>query len=301
MSRHPSKEERAAERAVIAPIVADFGTSVLLLTVGIAAGSLTLIGEGIRSFLMLAASMYAAFVLYAIHHGRMSRFEFGPDKVERFATLVVGLGLVVSGVWIATGALATVTEPGPAVSSLWLVFAAITNAINAAVNIAGWFGMRAAMPRMPSDVFLAQMHARLTMMISSLFLQVTLTIAALAKDPALATGMDALGAAFVAVLMILRGATMLHSTLPHILDYHPDPTLSDRIECAARRVLPNARVVHLRTRPYGGGSQAEIRLAVEKDAPAARTAVWNKEMTDQLAAGGDNVHLALTVIVEPAR
>lgn len=299
VSRIPSIEERAAERAVVNPVIADFGTSVLLLLVGVAAGSLTLIGEGIRSFLMLAASIYASFVLFAIHRGRMSRFEFGPDKVERFATLVVGLGLFVSGFWIASGALATVMEPGPAVSSLWLALAAITNAVNAAVNVAGWLGMRAATPGNPSDVFMAQIHARMTMMVSSLFLQVTLTIAAFAKDPALATAMDALGAAFVAVLMIIRGSAMLLSALPHILDYHPDPALAGRIERAAGGVLPSARIVHLRTRPYGNGTQAEIKMAVENDVPVVRAAAWNREIADKLSAGGDHVHLALTIVVEP--
>lgn len=299
MTRQPSQQERAAERAVINPVIADFGTSAMLLFVGIAAGSLTLIGEGIRSFLMLAASVYAAFVLCAIHRGRMNRYEFGPDKIERFASLVVGLGLFLSGLWVARGALATVFEPGPAVSSLWLVLAAIANAINAAVNVAGWLGMRAATPGAPSELFRAQIHARFIMMVSSLFLQVTLTVAALAKDPALATGMDALGAGFVASLMIIRGAAMLLTALPHILDYHPDTGLARRIERAADAVLPNASVVYLRTRPHGDGSQAEIKMAVKDDVSAALVAAWNREIANRLKSDGDRVELALTIVVGP--
>lgn len=299
--QQPNEQERNAERAVIHPIIADFGTSCLLLVVGIAAGSHTLLGECIRSFLMLAASVYAAFVLRAIHRGRVARFEFGPDKIERFASLVVGLGLVLSGLWVARGTVTAVFEPGPVASSLWLALAAITNAINAAVNVAGWLGMHAIARNETSQLFSAQKHARFTMMVSSLFLQLTLTIAALAKDPALASGMDALGAAFVATLMFVRGAGMLLAALPHILDYHPDPGLAARIRQAASAIFPGRKVVHLRTRPHGSGSQAEIQIAVEESVSAACIAEWNRDLSARLSADGDLVDLSLTVIPERAR
>lgn len=299
--RQPTTEERRAERAVLGPIVADLGTNTLLLLTGLLAGSLTLLSEGIRSFFMLMASVYAFVVLRAIHRGRMARFEFGVDKIERFATLVVGLGLVISGILVVRGAVSAVFEPsGAGPSPLWLVLAAIVNAINTAVNVAGWWAMRRVARGEGSHVFKTQLAARFTMMSSSLFLQVTLTVAALSRDVVVALALDALGALFVGVLMIVRGAGMLSAAITHILDRQADAGLCQRIAEAAAVAFPGARIGHVRTRPCAGGVEAELRVGLPAGIPPVEVARGRSVILAQLGAGGGReADISLAVVPEP--
>jgi hypothetical protein len=74
----------------------------------------------------------------------------------------------------------------------------------------GWFAMIAARSD-HSPIFRAQLRARMVKLVFSLFVQTTLTIAVLAKDPAVSIWLDGIGAAFVAFMMISVGVKMTRS------------------------------------------------------------------------------------------
>jgi Co/Zn/Cd efflux system component len=184
--REPTSEQRAKERSFLFGNLADVGTNTLLLVMAIATGSLTMLSEAARSWLMLTISFYSYWLMRALHRERLTQYEFGVGKIEQFAWVVIGLNLVVAALWVSRSVVVTVFSTEPAATPLGLTLSAMVNAINLLVNFAGWHAMRVATRNDPSGVFAAQLRARLTMLLSSLFLQITLTVAALAKDELIA-------------------------------------------------------------------------------------------------------------------
>lgn len=303
-TRQPTAGERARERAVFLPVLADVGATAMLLGFGVLTASLTLLSEGIRSLVMLFASVYALVVMRAIHRSRLGQFEFGVGKLEQFVTLVVGLGLIGSALWVADSAvLKALGDGGPAPSPLGLALAAIVNAVNAAINTLGWLGMSMAGRGEggDSEIYRAQLRARFVMMSSSLLLQVTLTIAALAKDVALAVLLDVAGAGFVAVLMFVNGVTLLRRALPELLDAPPAHHVAARIrEVVAGHVPPHA-LAGVRARRAGGKVVAEIVLCGDDSVPPAALERQRRKIDAALVAAGADVDLAMTVSASPAQ
>lgn len=294
-SRQPTRGELAKERAVLVPVLADIGITAALLAVGVLTASLTLFSEGIRSLVMLFASVYALLVMRAIHRSRLGHFEFGVGKVEQFVTLVVGLALLGSALWVADSAVAKMFGAGEAPSPLGLALAAIVNAVNAAINTLGWLAMvtagRDGADR-DSAVYRTQVRARAVMMTSSLILQVTLTIAALAQDVAIAVLLDIAGAGFVAALMFVNGAMMLRRALPALLDAPPAAAIAARIRDVVAREVPADALRAVRARQCGDAVLAEVVLEGGRVTPAA-LARHRERIGTTLA--GDGVELAMTV------
>lgn len=280
--RQPTETQRNAERSLRNPVLADFVITAMLLLTGLMSGTLTLVSEAVRCYLMLVASIYALFILRARHRGRLDHYDYGTEKIESFVTLVVGLGLLLSGLWITAGASDLFFASSTPASPLGLAAAAIVNAVNAAINVLGWWGMHRMQPSEPDEVFASQLNARLVMMMSSIFLQVTLTIAALSKDPLVALSMDAIGTLFVVVIMVMRGVSMVRGALPVLLDAGPGAELDRTIRSAAENVVAPAEVVRVRTRQTPYGAHSEIFVAADPGLPASILVDWARQIRDGL-------------------
>ena len=128
--REPTKEERAKEVSLIYAFVADTGITALLVVTAITTGSLTVFGEAVRAVLVISIQFYSIWLLNAVHRDRLTRYEYGVGKMEQFVWVVVGLGMVVGGFWVAQTVVKTILSAEPAASPLGLATAAIVNAIN---------------------------------------------------------------------------------------------------------------------------------------------------------------------------
>ncbi len=283
---------------MLLPVLADVGITVLLIACGLLTASLTLLSEGIRSLVMLFASVYALVVMRAIHRSRLGHFEFGVGKLEQFVTLVVGLGLIGSALWVADSAVAKAFGAGGAVPSpLGLALAAVVNAINAAINTLGWLAMTMAGrgdDGGDSEIYRAQRRARAVMMGSSLLLQVTLTAAALAKDAGVAALLDVAGASFVAVLMLVNGLALLRRALPELLDAPPARHLAAHIREVVAGHVPPGALAGVRARRAGGKVLAEVVLCGDDCRPGTLER-RRRAIEAALAAAGTEVELAMTV------
>ena len=106
---------------------------------------------------------------------------------------------------------------------------------------------------------------RLTLLVTSLFLLATLTIAALARDSAIALALDAIGGAFIAGYMLYRGASVLARALPDVVDA-PAPTgVSAALRSAIAQVIPDHEFVRLRTRRSSRTVFAEVLVRGGED------------------------------------
>ncbi len=260
--RTPSAGERAKERAFLLTVSADTVITLMLVLVAIASGSLTMLGEAIRGALMLTVVYYTLWLLRAVHRGRLKEFEFGTGKVEQFAWVIVGLSLVFGALWLAQRVFHTVVEVGTPASPLGLAFAAIINAANLMINIFGFASMRAAAKGPDRGILGAELSARFGALVGSAILQITLTIAALAKDPALVILFDGLGAILVVLLMLRRGIGMVLSGMASLFDRPAPHSEMTSLRQAIEATLPPGCLAGLRTRRGGDRLFVEVGVRV---------------------------------------
>lgn len=298
--REPTPEERSKERSFFYSNAADFGTNALLIMAAIASGSLTMLSEAIRSMLMLCASLYAFGVLRAVHRGRLTRFEYGLGKLEQMVWVVVGLALTLSGLWVGQKIFAALFETGAPASPFGLTAAALVNAVNTLINFLSWYAMFVASGAREDGVYGAQLRARFTMMTSSFFLQITLTIAALAKDNAFALILDALGATFVSGLMLSNGVRMIARALPDLLDAPAHGAVVTAIRTALVETMPEDDVVAIRTRRSGRVTFAEVTVREPALPSVAALQGVRASIRDALQSRGDEVEIALVPASGPA-
>ncbi|GAB5373885.1 MAG: hypothetical protein AcusKO_03470 [Acuticoccus sp.] len=296
-ARAPTPDERRQERALLTPMLCDVVITVLLVGFGLFTASLTLLGEGIRSLIMIAASIYAFMVLRAVHRSRLGHFEFGIGKLEQFVTMVVALALIVSALWVARSGIERVAGPAEIATPFGLALAAVINAINALINTLGLVGMVGASGAGEGKVYRAQVAARAVMMASSLFLVLTLTAAALARDAGIALILDLVGAAFVVCVMLFNGFTMLARALPEILDAPPARAMAARLGRVVANTVPPDTLAGVRARQASGTVLAEI--ALRKAPPPATLHDHHTAIGDALAREGIAVDIAL--ILQPDR
>ena len=262
MSRAPTKEQKAKEAAVLYTATADLVTLTLLFFFAVATSSLTLLSEAIRVAFMLFIEFYSLFILRAMHRDRLQKFRFGIGKVEQMCNLAIGAALFFSGLWVAHSVVAKLLLDQGAPTPLGLAAAAAISAINLLINILGWLAMVAAAREDDSAIYRAQLRARVVKLVSSAMVQTTITIAALAKDPVVATWFDCIGATFVAGVMVAIGIKMIRECLPDLLD-HPVPSSTKKeIEAGLLSAgIAREEVVRIRTRCAGSIPHVELTLA----------------------------------------
>lgn len=258
--KSPTPAERRKESAILWPLLADGVLTVLLVGFGVLTASLTLLSEGIRSGVTMAAQIYGFTVLRAIHRSRLGHFEFGVGKIEQFVGIVVGAALIASALFVLRSAVLAVIGPTEVATPFGLAVAAVINAVNALLNLLAFVAVLGASGAGDSRVYRTQLAARAVMLLSSLTLLVTLTAAALARDPAIALLLDIAGALFVALLMLVNGLTMLRRALPEILDAPPPAATRERLAALVAHHLPPGACLDIRARHAGGGLLAEIAL-----------------------------------------
>ncbi len=258
--REPTKEERAKEVSLFYTNVADTGMVALLVIAAITTGSLTMLGEAIRGFILQSTDFYSLWVLYAVHRDRLTRYEYGVGKIEQFVWVVVGLGMVVGGFWVAQTVVKTILSAEPAASPLGLAIAAIVTAINVANNAIALLAMYAASRDHDSGIFGAQIRGKLGGLLVTLILLLTLTVAALAKDPGTALALDAVGATLTVYVKLRMGFGMIARGLPDLLDAPAKRELGALIRRTAAAILPEEHIVSIRTRRSGSRTFAEVEV-----------------------------------------
>jgi len=265
MAQLPSQLQRAQERSVSYTLAADTAIFVVIVIVALLTGSLTLASEGLRIFIILVAGYWNLWCLMAVHRNNFSRYHFGSHKFEHLATVLCGLGLIAAGFLVAEGVISLIFAEREAASPAGLALAAIVNAINVLINILGWMAMIRSSAAATSEAFRAQLRVRVTLLISSGAVQITLTAAALAKDPLIAILLDATGATIVAVIMLSHGLKMIWRSMPVMLDASSSPDFRSALLAAVRKLLPDAVIHSIQTRRIGDGHVARVTVHTHPD------------------------------------
>ena len=261
VKRSLTAEERARERAFAFTVAADTAIVLTFVIVAVVGGSLTMLSEAVRGVVLLSIGYYTLWLLGAVHREKLTAFQFGTGKVEQFAWVIVGVSLVLGGLWIAQTVFDTIADADAPAGPMGLALAAIVNAVNLTINAVGYWSMRNAAGGDLSGVLGAELSSRLGSFRGSAILQVTLTLAALAKDPNLVLLFDASGAGLVSLLVIRRGIRMVFSGLGSLFDRPISADMLSRIKAEIDRHVPPESIVDLRTRM--GGDRLFVELGVD--------------------------------------
>ena len=298
-TRTPTASEVAKERSVLITTIADLGIISLQAVFVLISGSLTLLSELVRCVLMTAIEIYSLWLLRGVHRGRLTHFEFGIGKVEQFAWLIFGLGLLASGAWVAGQVLQSVTGAEAVVTPLGLVFAAIVNGINLLINGVSFYALIQASGRNDSDIFRAQLRTRGIKFANSVFLQVLLTVAALSTDPLVALVMDSVGAIFVVGVMVVSGVSMIAASLPALLDAPlPDDVVTSIGEAMAGEPGLEAFIHSIRSRRSGRFPHVEVVVRRDADATAEEMDAAVIRIRDALRQAHADIDLSISILQE---
>lgn len=262
----PAEQQR--ERALFYTLIADIIIVAVIAVVATASGSLTMGAELIRTFLMVGLEVFSFVAMWRIHRGRFADFEFGHGKIEQLANLGIAVGLLVGGGLVLTGSIEALTGDPQVLSPLGLALAASVAAVNTSENFLAWWAMQRAAKVETSTILISQMRARWVKLVSSLVVQVALTIAALTYDTLVAHWLDGLGAIFVACFMIVTAVDMFREGLPDILDKGLDEAAHLAILRALSAHDATYTLFHgVRTRRSGGHMFVEVELGYPNDLP----------------------------------
>lgn len=254
MTRDPqvTPQQQAEEDSVRFGLVADVFILTIILIVGLLGGSLTLIAEAIRGFPMNWMEFFSYVVMRRIHRGRLADLEFGTGKIEQAANTLIGGAMLGGAVWIIVGVLALFTGERPAGAPFGLATAAIAGAMNLYLNFIAWAGVRAAMRADSTLMMLGQLRSRTVKLAASLFVLATMTVAALSTDEEVVAWADAVGATFVAIVIIYYAVDMLSSGVVDLLDRSAGPDVREAIDRAlALHTAEFDRLARIRSRRSG--------------------------------------------------
>jgi cation diffusion facilitator family transporter len=264
MAQPLTDQQRARERAIRFALVMDILLMAAYAVAAIIAGSVTMIAELVRGLLMTAIEVFALVVMRRIHRGRMTRLEFGSRKLEQLVNLLIAAGLLAGAAWILFDVVKLVTGVDDAGSPAGFAFAAIATGVNLYVNVLALDGMRRASSGGGSLIMEGQLQARFVKVVSSAFVQLTLTIAALSTDATIIVWCDAIGALFVCGFIIHSAFGMIRAGLPDLIDR----SVAEEAHAAINRMLAKhfddyERLDQVRTRRSGEMVYAEVALAFD--------------------------------------
>jgi divalent metal cation (Fe/Co/Zn/Cd) transporter len=204
--------------------------------------------------------LVALFVLAKIHRHALLGFDYGTGKIEQLCSVAIALGLAVGALLIGYTALQMARLGYSEASPLGLSLAAIVGALNLLVNFISWDAVRTATSGRGSAIMAAQMRARTTKLMASALVQVTMTVAAIAKDPVVVAVADAVGALMVCVVMAYAALQLLREAVPDMLDRsigHVAQPALDR----AMAALPGFALSGFRSRGTARAFVLEVMLA----------------------------------------
>lgn len=294
-------DERSKERSILVAVVADACIIVAMLLAGLAGGSLTIIAECIRASLMLLIEIFSFVVMRRVHRATLFNLDFGTGKLERIANLAIATSMLLGSVWIAHSAWGVIEGNRHLGSPLGLTIAAMIAAVNTWINVVTYDGMRRAARHGKSVIMQAQLQARLVKLASSLFVQVTMTIAAVTSDGTVAVWAEATGALFVAGFLLWNAVGMFRTGLPDILDR----SVGEEIQIAINRALAAhfddyALLGRVRTRRSGNSVFVELVLAYDRTLPMADVAGRIAAMKQTLLAEIDGADVTIEATASEA-
>jgi cation diffusion facilitator family transporter len=299
---HLSDIERRRERSFALSLGADSGILLLFLGLSIWSGSLTLLADTVRGLLLLLLGIYALTVLQRVHRKHLAAYEFGTGKLEQFANFLVGLALLMGGLWVAARAVGNIVAPPPPVPDpgMRLMLAMAGSALNTLVNLAAFWALWRAGRDGTSLIMRGQIRARLGKLVTSLVVTGAIGLSAAAPGSAVARVADIAGPIFVVGVMLYVSATLLREALPDLLDRALDEARQAAINQVLVRHYDRYETLEsVRSRQAGTSLYVEIGLGFGASLNFGEVATVCREMAEHLRELIPGADVTVVPVVRP--
>jgi divalent metal cation (Fe/Co/Zn/Cd) transporter len=264
VSRIPTPDERAKERAVVLALSLDLAMMTTIGLIGVVGGSLTMIAETIRAVAANAMEGFSLVVMRRINRGMLADMKYGTGKLEQIANVAIALGMLGGAMWILRQAVAIVDGDESVATPLGLAMAAIAGAVNLYLNLVSWDAIRRVVRAGDAAIMQGQLASRVVKLVSSLLVMASLTIAAISTEEVVVDIADAAGSLLVSGVIVVTAFFILQQAIPDILDRSAGPAVQAAIERALQQHRAAfAALRRVRSRRSGRAVFVEIALSFE--------------------------------------
>jgi len=232
---------------------------VFKLWAGLVSGSQALIADGVHSLSDLFSDVV---VLFGLKWGRASEdadHPFGHARIETISGMIVGLVLILVGLWIAYEAISAIYLHQTARPSLFAIWAAAISV--ASKEILYWYTVTVGR-RIQSVAVIANAWHHRTDVFSSIAVSIGVGATYLNENWHLA---DSIAALAVIYFVMKVGGRLTWSALKELADTAPDREVLANLSSHAAAVDGVRQVHDLRARHSGSQIFVEIHIVVDPD------------------------------------
>jgi cation diffusion facilitator family transporter len=216
-AKRVSDAQLRQERSLLRAIALDFGTLTSLTIASVTSGSLTVLAEVLRGFLLYSIEIITYITMWRSHRGKFAEFEYGIGKIERVITILIAGGLYFSAVYTFGSAVHRLSHPS-ILPTPAMIFAVAVGSINFGVNLFCTGDFIRSNQNESSLILDSQIRSRLVKTVASAIVVVVLVVATWLPDPKASTLIDVAGAFFATVYMAVIGTQLLRESLPDLMD-----------------------------------------------------------------------------------
>lgn len=270
----------------------NFTLIVLKLWVGTISRSQALIADGIHSISDLVSD---AVVVLGLKWGRKEAdadHPFGHARIETFASLIIGLLLLLVALWIAVSAVLGIYQHRQSNPQLLTILVAL---ISVLLKEGMYWYTIAVGRRIKSPALIGNAWHHRTDAFSSVAVLIGVVAAYVNSDWHIA---DSVAALIVSLFIGKVGASLAWSAFREVVDTAPDARVLAELKLQAQGV-PGVRDVHdIKARHFGGAIFVELHLLVDPSLTVAQGHDIAEAVEQRLIGGSMNVTKVLTH-VEP--
>ncbi|HML15444.1 MAG TPA: cation diffusion facilitator family transporter [Bryobacteraceae bacterium] len=251
-----SSPERVARRVALASMILSAALAVVKIPVGVAAGSVALVSDGLESTADFFTSSLVLLGLWVASKPADKDHPYGHGRFETLTALLIGTVLASTGAAISVGALQQrYVQHHPAWYAIWPLIGSI--ALKSGLSMAKFrFGRRSGSAALIADAW--------NDMVDVLSGSVAL-IAVLASIVFQIASADHYGGFAIGLIVIFIGVRVVRETVLQLMDTMPDEAQMAQIRSAAMRV-PGARGIEkCFARKTGLRYHVDLHLEVDPD------------------------------------
>jgi cation diffusion facilitator family transporter len=255
------------EKSLLRATLLDSAMFLLFILSAFASGSLTALAEVLRGAPLLTIEVISLVTMLRSHRGKFAEFEYGIGKIERVITIVIAAGLFFAAVFAVKHSLERISVPA-ALPTPGMIFAVAVASINMTVNFFCVGDFLRANEEEESLILDAQLKARTVKTLASVVVVVVLVLATWLPDPKAATLVDAVGAFFAAVYMVITAWKLVQESLPDLMDRAlPEQEQLLLLSVVARYFDDFDQFESIRSRRSGGKAFIDMDLEFDSEMP----------------------------------
>jgi cation diffusion facilitator family transporter len=258
-SAHAASGLARGQRLALASVVVSTLLAALSITVGLWAGSTSVVAIGVEFGGDVFASIVVLVGLLMATRPPDANHPYGHGRLETLAGLIVGIGLVVGGAGVSYRSLAQIdaTHAAPAVEALWVLVVAVV--VRAVMSTMKFRAARA----IGSASLAADAWNDAVDILSAVTGLVAVGLTRL--DPSRFLAADHYGGFAVGLVVVVSGLRVVRDTSMDLADTMPDRTRLEEVRDVALRVAGVMAVEKSLARKTGLQYHIDLHLEVDPD------------------------------------